>query len=104
MPSSVVRGRLLSILGFSNFAAPREVMRAAYARMCEHAAAGDLVVELEEIPLEDVAAAWERQAASPGQEARDRPLSRAAGGLHVPSRPASNFPESPRRQPQCRKQ
>jgi hypothetical protein len=43
-------------------------MRAAYTRMCRHAAAGELVVELEQIALEDVASAWERQAGSPGRK------------------------------------
>jgi NADPH2:quinone reductase len=42
-----------------------EVKHAAYRAMCDHAAAGRLKVEYEELPLDDVAAAWERQAASP---------------------------------------
>jgi NADPH2:quinone reductase len=33
--------------------------------MCDHAAAGRLTVDYEEVPLEQVADAWERQAGSP---------------------------------------
>lgn len=65
LSSAAVRGRLLEILGHASSAAPREVKRAAYERMAAHAAAGDLRVEVERIPLEDVASAWARQQASP---------------------------------------
>ncbi len=60
-----MRGRALQILGHANAATPPEVKHAAFRTMCEHAAAGRLTVDYEEIPLEDVAAAWKRQAASP---------------------------------------
>ena len=63
--SAAVRGRMLEILGHANFAAPREIKRAAYERMADHAAAGELRIEVERVPLEDVADAWARQQASP---------------------------------------
>jgi NADPH:quinone reductase-like Zn-dependent oxidoreductase len=63
--SAAVRGRVLEILGHTNFAAPGEIKRAAYERMAAHAAAGELRMEVERIPLEDVAGAWARQQASP---------------------------------------
>ena len=63
--SSAVRGKLLSILGHTNFRAPAEVTRDAYTRMVEHAAAGDLTVDVERVSLEQVADAWERQRSSP---------------------------------------
>jgi NADPH2:quinone reductase len=63
--SAAVRGRSLAILGHTNFAAPREVKRAAYLRMAGHAAAGELTVPVERVALDDVAAAWERQRESP---------------------------------------
>jgi NADPH:quinone reductase-like Zn-dependent oxidoreductase len=66
IPSAAIRGRMLSILGLTNFGAPRDVVAGAYRRMCDHAAAGELRVEHELIPLESVSEAWERQAASPG--------------------------------------
>ncbi len=42
--SSSVRGKAVSILGHTNFRAPREVRRAAYAQMIEGAVAGRLTV------------------------------------------------------------
>lgn len=63
--SAAVRGRMLAILGHTNFAAPPEVKRAAYTRMAGHGAAGELAVEVERVALEEVADAWARQQASP---------------------------------------
>jgi NADPH2:quinone reductase len=63
--AGVVRGKALRILGHANAATPHEVKEAAFTAMCEHAAAGRLSVDHEEIPLEQVAEAWERQASSP---------------------------------------
>ena len=60
-----MRGKALQILGHANAITPPEVKHAAFRAMCDHAAAGRLTVEYEEIPLDDVAEAWERQAASP---------------------------------------
>jgi NADPH2:quinone reductase len=63
--AGVVRGKALRILGHANAATPHEVKEAAFRSMCEHAAAGRLKVDYEEIPLDRVAEAWERQAGSP---------------------------------------
>lgn len=68
-----LRGGLVSILGFRNFWAPREVRVEAFGRMCSLAASGDLELEVEVLPLDDVAAAWERQAGSPGHKLALRP-------------------------------
>jgi NADPH:quinone reductase-like Zn-dependent oxidoreductase len=65
LPAPLVRGRFVSILGHANFHAPLEVRARAYGEMAGHAAAGDLVVDLERVPLRDVEAAWKRQAAGP---------------------------------------
>jgi NADPH2:quinone reductase len=65
LASGDVRGRHLEILGYSNFAVPRDVFVAGYRRLCEHAARGEVEVDAETLPLERVAEAWERQAASP---------------------------------------
>jgi hypothetical protein len=40
----------------------------AYRTVVDHAVAGRLIVDREVLPLGDVAAAWERQAASPGKK------------------------------------
>lgn len=63
--AGVVRGGALQILGHANGVTPPDVKEAALKTMCEHAAVGRLTVEYEEIPLERVAEAWERQASSP---------------------------------------
>jgi NADPH:quinone reductase-like Zn-dependent oxidoreductase len=65
LDAGVVRGKALRILGHANAATPPEVKYTAFRAMCDHAAAGRLTVDYEEIPLDDVTAAWERQAASP---------------------------------------
>lgn len=63
--SAAIRGKLLAILGHTNFLAPPEVKRAAYQRMVEHAAAGELACDVERVPLDEVADAWRRQEGSP---------------------------------------
>lgn len=63
--SAPVRGRLVEIRGHTNFLAPADVKRAAYTRMVDHAAAGELSVDVEHVALADVADAWRRQQASP---------------------------------------
>jgi NADPH2:quinone reductase len=63
--SAAVRGKALSILGHTNFRVPAEVQRAAYTQMVEHAEAGRLTVDIERIPLDRIAEAWERQRGSP---------------------------------------
>ena len=63
--SATVRGKGLSVLGFTNFQVDVHTRKAAYRRMAEHAAAGELTCDVEEFPLDDVAGAWESQAAGP---------------------------------------
>lgn len=63
--SGDVRGRQLEILGYTNFAVPLPVLAEQYRRLCGHASSGEIVVDLETLPLDRVGEAWERQAASP---------------------------------------
>jgi NADPH2:quinone reductase len=63
IPISALFGRTL--VGHSNQHAPLEVRRAAYERMARHAAAGELTVEVERLPLSRIGEAWERQASGP---------------------------------------
>jgi NADPH2:quinone reductase len=63
--SAAVRGKMLGILGHANHMAPQEVKREAYRRMVEHAAAGELAVAVERVPLDEVGEAWQRQQSSP---------------------------------------
>jgi NADPH2:quinone reductase len=65
LDAGVVRGKALQILGHGNAVTPPEVKYSAFRAMCDHAAAGELKVEYEEVPLDQVAEAWERQASSP---------------------------------------
>jgi NADPH:quinone reductase-like Zn-dependent oxidoreductase len=66
--SAAVRGRMISILGHSNFRVAPEVKRRAYLSMVDHALAGDLAVPVERIGLEQSAQAWDRLASSPHQK------------------------------------
>ena len=61
IPSALIRGRNAAILGHTNFLAPAEERRAAYRALAEHAAAGRIVLDVEQIPLRDVERAWARQ-------------------------------------------
>jgi NADPH:quinone reductase len=63
--SATVRGKALDIRGHTNFVAPPEVKRDAFERMVGHAAAGELSVEVEHVPLDRAADAWVRQQRSP---------------------------------------
>ena len=65
LDAGVVRGKALRILGHGNAVTPPDVKHAAFRAMCDHAAAGELKVEYEEVPLDRIADAWERQASSP---------------------------------------
>jgi NADPH2:quinone reductase len=66
LSSADVRFKELEILGHTNFAAPAEERAAALQAMWRHAAAGELRVDVERVPLADAASAWERQARAPG--------------------------------------
>lgn len=61
LASGTVRGKELELFGHSNFAVPMDVLRREYDRLVTHAEAGEIRIDVEQIPLEDVAAAWERQ-------------------------------------------
>lgn len=63
-----LRGGLIDIRGHRNFWAPREAREEAFLEMCRHSIAGDLAIEVEVIPLAEVADAWGRQQASPGHK------------------------------------
>jgi NADPH2:quinone reductase len=63
--SAAIRFKGLEIYGFSDFNLPKDVLDREYARLVEHAMNGEIRVEIDRIPLEGVASAWERQAASP---------------------------------------
>jgi NADPH2:quinone reductase len=63
LASAAIRGKMLTIMGHTNFAAPPEVKREAYRHLSEAAAAGEVKVETDPLPLEQVEEAWSRLAA-----------------------------------------
>jgi len=63
VPSAVIRGKMLVILGHTNFAAPADVKAEAYRRLAEAAAADQIKVDVEQVPLAQVEQAWEQLAA-----------------------------------------
>ena len=66
LASAAVRFKSLSILGHTNFAVPPDELAEHYRRLVAHAAAGDIRLEVERVPLESVSDAWRRQAEGPG--------------------------------------
>jgi NADPH:quinone reductase-like Zn-dependent oxidoreductase len=74
--SAIVRGRYLSVLGHSNFVLPWEVQAAAYRALLDYAAAGNLKVEVEILPIEAAPEAWKRQATSPHRKLALSPQAR----------------------------
>ena len=63
IPSGLVRGKGLQILGYSNFSVPGEVFGRGLSELLGHVAAGRIALDVETLPLERVADAWQRQAA-----------------------------------------
>jgi NADPH:quinone reductase-like Zn-dependent oxidoreductase len=63
VPMTAIYGR--TWVGHSNGQAPLDVRREAYQRMAGHALAGEIVVDVERLPLSGVEEAWQRQAQGP---------------------------------------
>ncbi len=61
--SAVLRGRTAEVLGYTNASLSPDQRRSALEAVFEHAAAGRFAVAAETVPLADVTAAWQRQAA-----------------------------------------
>ena len=66
LASAPIRGKQGEVYGFTDFAVPKDVLREHYLRLVGHAAAGEIVLDVETYPFERVAEAWERQASGPG--------------------------------------
>jgi NADPH:quinone reductase-like Zn-dependent oxidoreductase len=62
----LLRANKVDVLGHAVFHAPIEARREGYLRLTQHAACGDITVSHEEVPLADVASAWERQRSGAG--------------------------------------
>ncbi len=67
LASGAVRGKCLTILGHSTFAMPEDKADAEHYRPSRRprGVAGEIVFDVERVPLDDVAYAWRRQAEGP---------------------------------------
>ncbi len=65
LASAVIRGKMGEVYGYTDFAVPRDAFREQYLRLLGHAAANEIVFDIETYPLEQVAEAWKRQADGP---------------------------------------
>jgi NADPH:quinone reductase-like Zn-dependent oxidoreductase len=65
LPATLVRSRGLQLLGFVVFETPLELRRAAYTHLTRAAGRGEIEIDLERVPLEDVDEAWQRQQEGP---------------------------------------
>lgn len=63
LTSAAIRGKMGEIYGYTDFAVAASTFREQYLRLVSHAAAGEIVFDIETYPFERVAEAWERQAA-----------------------------------------
>ena len=66
LASAAVRFKNLSILGHTNFALPEDELSEHYRRLVGHVVAGDITFEVERVPLDEAASAWQRQAEGAG--------------------------------------
>ena len=66
LASAAVRFKNLSILGHTNFAVPEDELAEHYHRLVGHVTAGEIVFDVDRLPLDDVASAWQRQAEGAG--------------------------------------
>ena len=66
LPAPLIRSASLDVRGFSVAHPPLDLKRDAYLRLTKHAADGDIAVDVDPRPLDEVADAWERQRQAAG--------------------------------------
>ena len=66
LASGPLRFKNLSLLGHTNFAVPEDELTEHYHRLVGHVAAGEIVFDVERVPLDGAADAWQRQAGGTG--------------------------------------
>jgi NADPH2:quinone reductase len=66
LPAPLIRSKSLDLRGFNVGYPAVDVKRDAYLRLTGHAAAGDIVVDVQARPLDEAPAAWERQREAAG--------------------------------------
>lgn len=72
-PARLIRGQLREIRGHTNGLIPEEVRTETYIEMCRRSISGELRIDVEEVPLEEIASAWQRQRSGPGRKLVIRP-------------------------------
>jgi NADPH2:quinone reductase len=65
LASAHIRGKMGEIYGHTAYAVPKDDLAEQYARLVGHAAAGEIVFDIDTYPLDRVAEAWARQAGGP---------------------------------------
>ena len=68
LSSEAVRFKSLAILGFSVYAVSFDVLAEHYRRLVDHAVAGDIRLDVEQVPLDSVTDAWRRQVEGAGSK------------------------------------
>lgn len=58
LASAAVRGKQLTIMGYSNFAVPRDVLVSGYRRLLDEARSGAINLPITSVPLSRAATAW----------------------------------------------
>jgi NADPH2:quinone reductase len=66
LSSEAVRFKSLAILGFSVYTVSFDVLAEHYRRLVDHAVAGDIWLDIEQVPLDSFTDAWRRQAEGAG--------------------------------------
>jgi NADPH2:quinone reductase len=61
LSAPAIRSVSLSVCGFSVAHPPLEAKREAYTELARHVAGGEIEIDKEVVPLDDIATAWERQ-------------------------------------------
>ncbi|HEX3779588.1 MAG TPA: zinc-binding alcohol dehydrogenase family protein [Pseudonocardiaceae bacterium] len=64
LPSALLRALGATIYGYTPMNAPADTRRAAYLQLVDWAAAGDLRVDFEAVPLREVSQVWHRERSS----------------------------------------
>jgi NADPH2:quinone reductase len=66
LSSEAVRFKSLAILGFSVYTVAFDVLAEHYRRLVDHAVAGEIGLDVEQVPLDSITDAWRRQAEGAG--------------------------------------
>jgi NADPH2:quinone reductase len=66
LPAPSLRSKALDLRGFRVDLPPPEARREGFLELTRHVARGDIAVDVEQVPLREVAQAWERQRRAQG--------------------------------------